>query len=167
MRWKGTWIHACFRTYLNSSSKFVSISSPVEKTLNRKIQLCPRICFWTACHRHKSMNKLLAPQLQVFSQIEDDLSTVVRRSLAPTEEKDHPTQHPIKLIMDKWGSPPSPVKKVTQHRTKLHIQRAPRLAHPFRQKKFNNQFQLHQKSRTIKSKFRNIHSWWNKSMRRI
>lgn len=105
--WLTTQMRKCHRTDLNSSSKFVGISSPVEKTLNGKIQFQPRIRFRTACHRHEPTNKLLAPQLQVFSQIEDDLSAVVRRSLPPPEEKYYSTQH--------THSKPT-------HKTTLHIQ---------------------------------------------
>lgn len=131
-------MYMCQRTDLNSSSKFVGISSPVEKTLNGKIQFQPRIRFRTACHRHEPSDKLLASQFQVFSQIEDNLSAIVRRSLPPPEQKYHSMQH--------THSKPT-------HKTKLHIQAGvtslTHLVQTHETPCHNNQFRLHLQSRTV------------------
>ena len=70
-------------SYLNSSTVFVAVGSPLEEALHTCVDLFQCILHLLSCQLADFHRKLLASKLQVFSHVVRDLRAVVRRSLAP------------------------------------------------------------------------------------
>ena len=84
--WSTAYKHQCttfWYTNLHIAAIFISISSPVEESFDWQVNLMKPRLLSTAGQRHQTVCELRTSLFKVLGEVEDDLSTIVGRTLTP------------------------------------------------------------------------------------
>lgn len=73
----------CDYSHLHRATKFISVSRPVEEPPYGEADLLPRLLQGTACEQLELLAHLSMADLQVLSQVIEDLRPVMSSSFTP------------------------------------------------------------------------------------